>query len=248
MSTEPKPLLLLQVGTPPDEIRMREGDLSDWFRAALNIPLEALKVIRVFEGEALPEPCAHQPAIITGSWAMVTDRLGWSETTAEWIRQAMLIDQPLFGVCYGHQLMAHALGGRVGYHPGGLELGCLPVRLEITGAKDALVGTMPSQFLAHLTHMQSVLAPPPQTVVLARSEHDQHQILRYGPNAISTQFHPEFTRSILAACVDTRTDFLRSRGCTPEALKTNACDTPQPRELLQRFVRTYLHPELLEKV
>lgn len=43
---------------------------------------------------------------------MVTDCLPWSEMTAEWIRDAMTIDMPIFGVCYGHQLMAHALGMR----------------------------------------------------------------------------------------------------------------------------------------
>lgn len=41
---------------------------------------------------------------------MVTDRLAWSEATAQWIREAMTVGVSMFGVCYGHQLMAHALG------------------------------------------------------------------------------------------------------------------------------------------
>lgn len=248
MSTERTRLLLLQVGTPPEVIRKQVGDLAEWFRTALDIPIDALQVIRVFEGESLPEPCAHQPAIITGSWAMVTDRLDWSEALADWIRQAMAIQQPLFGVCYGHQLMAHALGGTVGYHPKGLELGCLSVQLETCGDAENLVSGLPAQFDAHLTHLQSVLVPPAQAVVLARSAHDPHQILRYGPNAISTQFHPEFTKSILAACVDSRADYLRSRGESPEALKASSGDTPWPRDLLRRFIGAYLQKAQLESV
>ncbi len=119
-----QPLLLIQVGSPPDDVRAREGDVPVWFRRALGPDGDALQVVRVFEGEPLPAPGEHRAAIITGSWAMVTDRLDWSEATADWIRQAMRIDMPLFGVCYGHQLMADALGGQVGYHPDGIELGC----------------------------------------------------------------------------------------------------------------------------
>lgn len=47
---------------------------------------------------------------------MVTDCLPWSEMTAEWIRNAMTIDMPIFGVCYGYQLMAHVLSIVVDYH------------------------------------------------------------------------------------------------------------------------------------
>lgn len=232
-----KPLLLIQAGTPPDDIRMREGDLPDWFRRALGAEAEDLEVVRVFEGEALPAPGAHRAAIITGSWAMVTDRLDWSEATAHWIRQAMAIGMPLFGVCYGHQLMAHALGGEVGYHPDGLEIGCQEIELLPAAASDPLADALPSRFDAHLTHLQTVLTPPPDAAVLARSAHDPHQILRYGPHAVSTQFHPEFTARISAACVTRRSDMLRSEGRDPEAMLGELRDTPVARGLLLHFVR-----------
>lgn len=235
------PLLLIQVGTPPDTIRLQEGDLSDWFKAALNLHDSQLEVVRVFEGERLPPPCDKQPAVITGSWSMVTDRLDWSEETADWIRRAMLIEQPLFGVCYGHQLMSHALGGQVDFHPDGIEIGCLPVELLPGASQDPLLGNLPSQFDAYLTHMQSVTVPPPAAVVLARSAHDSHQILRYGPNAVSTQFHPEFTSRIMAACVDRRAEMLRSTGRVPEAIKTNAGEANHTLLILRHFVSMHLN-------
>ena len=77
-----KTLLLIQVGTPPDDIRAHEGDLSDWFHRALGLDADEMQVVRVFKGEELPAPGVHSAAIITGSWAMVTDRLDWSEATA----------------------------------------------------------------------------------------------------------------------------------------------------------------------
>lgn len=240
MTSESKPLLLIQAGTPPEALRSQEGDLSDWFQAALGVPEDQINVVRVFEGEPLPEPCADQPAVITGSWAMVTDELDWSEATADWIRRAMAIQQPLFGVCYGHQLMAHAQGGTVDYHPMGIEIGCLPVHLLPGGTQDALVSNLPPHFDAHLTHMQSVLVPPSEAVVLARSAHDPHQILRYGPHAISTQFHPEFTPRIMEACVNSRAEFLQTRGLDTAAIKARSRDTVFTRALLQRFVQTYL--------
>jgi GMP synthase (glutamine-hydrolysing) len=237
----PKPILLIQAGTPPDDIRTSEGDLSDWFRRALGSLADGLEVVRVFEGEALPAPGAHRAAIITGSWAMVTDRLHWSEATGDWIRQAMGIDMPLFGVCYGHQLMADALGGQVGYHPAGLEVGCQEIELLRGAASDSLVGDLPSRFAAHLTHLQTVLTPPPNALVLARSSHDPHQILRYGPHAISTQFHPEFTPRISAACVTRRADMLRSDGRDPDVMLSDLCETPVAQGLLRRFVQSYTY-------
>lgn len=75
---------------------------------------------------------------------MVTERADWSERTAGWIRNAMDAELPLFGVCYGHQLMAHALGGRVDYLPGGREIGTLPIALTPQGANDPFSAKLPT--------------------------------------------------------------------------------------------------------
>ncbi|WP_104662437.1 glutamine amidotransferase [Ensifer adhaerens] len=232
-----KPLLLIQAGTPPDDIRNAHGDLSLWFSVALDRHAEAIQVVRVFEGERLPAPEAVAGAIIIGSWDMVTDRLPWSETTARWIRQAMAIELPIFGVCYGHQLMADALGGQVDYHPGGREIGTQTVRLHAGAQLDPLLNVVPAEFPAHLTHMQTVIALPAGAQVLAASDHDPHQIVRYGRNAISTQFHPEFTPDICAAVIRLRADVLVREGRDLDALLASVEDAPVPLGLLRRFVK-----------
>ncbi len=232
-------LLLLQAGTPPEDIRTVTGDLPRWFLAAIGQTRETVDVVKVFEGEPLPEPGRHRAAIITGSWSMVTDRHPWSEATALWIRKAVELGMPLLGVCYGHQLMAHALGGTVGYHPGGREMGCLDIERLSAGDADPWLAGSPSRFRAHLTHLQTVLHLPPGARALARSAHDPHQIVRYSPTAVSVQFHPEFTSDIQAACINARAQVLRNEGLDPAAMLRGLGPTPIPRELLSRFLQTH---------
>ncbi|VWB87501.1 glutamine amidotransferase class-I [Burkholderia lata] len=167
---------------------------------------------------------------------MVTDRHAWSESTAQWIRDAMSIDMPLFGVCYGHQLMAHALGGHVDYHPAGFEGGCQTIHLLPESASDPLLKAWPANFAAHLTHAQTVIALPPGAQALAHSAHDPHQIVRYGPKAISTQFHPEFTPELSAACIRRRADTLLNEGKDPELMVQSLQDTHDAARLLKRFI------------
>ncbi|MDE2496754.1 MAG: gamma-glutamyl-gamma-aminobutyrate hydrolase family protein, partial [Xanthomonadaceae bacterium] len=129
------PLLLIQTGEAPDALRARFGGFADWFRDAMRLQATQMRVVRVDAGEALPEPAEIAGAVITGSAAMVTERADWSEHTAGWIRDAMDAETPLFGVCYGHQLMAHALGGTVGWLPAGREIGTEPItRLSMDDA------------------------------------------------------------------------------------------------------------------
>ncbi|WP_050453558.1 glutamine amidotransferase [Candidatus Burkholderia verschuerenii] len=230
------PLLLVQTGTPHDDVRHPHGDFPSWFSRAMGGAVET-EGVRVFEGKSLPPPDANRIAVITGSWAMVTDRLPWSEATAQWIRDAMTIDMPLFGVCYGHQLMAHALGGRVDYHPRGREVGCRRITLSPAAADDALVGTLPPTFMAHLMHEQSIVELPPGAHALAASDHDAYQIVRYGANALSVQFHPEFTPAITETCIRRRTDTLLAEGMHPEELVRNLQDTHEAQSLLAQFVQ-----------
>jgi GMP synthase (glutamine-hydrolysing) len=233
-----KPVLIIRTGRAPDAIRARHGDFPHWFRLGTRLSLPRVQVVDVANGEALPAPDDVAGAIITGSAAMVTERLPWSEQTAGWIRDAMDVALPMFGVCYGHQLMAHALGGRVGYLAGGREMGTQAIEVS-AGGEDLLASTLPSSFRAHTTHEQSVLEPPSGTVVLARSARDPHQLLRYGPHAISTQFHPEFNAEIMRAYVRRKHADLKREGSDPDHIFRSVAATPVARRLLRRFAQNH---------
>ncbi|BDB71308.1 MULTISPECIES: glutamine amidotransferase [Comamonas] len=235
-------LLLIQAGTPPDDIRAIAGDLPQWFLAAIGCESETIDIVKVYEGAPLPKPGQHRAAIITGSWSMVTDQLPWSEATAMWIRYAVTQGMPLMGVCYGHQLMAHALGGTVDYHPDGREMGSLEIELHAEAALDPWLTGSPPRFHAQLTHLQTILHLPAGAIALARSAHDPHQIVRYSPTAVSMQFHPEFTPEVMAACINARAPVLRSEGLDPTAMLQSVRPTPTPLALLKRFIESYMPP------
>ena len=244
MSLSRKTLLLVQTGTPPVEIASDHGDLPVWFSHLLAPWRNKISVARVFAGEPLPAPDNHTVAVITGSWDMVTERLPWSEMTAGWIREAMAIEMPLFGVCYGHQLIAHALGGEVDYHPAGRETGSKTVSLSENGLTDGLLANQPVSFSAHLTHMQTVTRLPQGATVLASSQHDPHQIVRYGEHVVSTQFHPEITPAIARSLIAFRQTVLRNEGIDPEKLSREVVESPVASAILPRFIANYLAPDL----
>lgn len=234
-----KPVLIIRTGRAPDSIRARHGDFPHWFRLGTRLEPHQLRVVDVAAGEALPSPKEVAGAMITGSAAMVTERADWSEHTAGWIRQAMDAELPLFGVCYGHQLMAHALGGKVDYLPGGREIGTQPIELLRGSAFDPLLAALPSSFRAHTTHEQSVLEPPAGSTVLARSARDPHQLLRYGPKAISTQFHPEFNAEVMRAYIRRKHADMQREGTDPRRTFCTVAATPVARGLLRQFARQH---------
>lgn len=232
-----KPVLIIRTGRAPDAIRARHGDFPHWFRLAAQLPIQRIQVVDVEAGETLPKPHAVAGALITGSAAMVTERAAWSERTAGWIRDAMDVELPLLGVCYGHQLMAQALGGRVDYLPGGREIGTHPIERLETAANDPLASSLPAVFRAHTTHEQSVLETPAGTVVLARSTRDLHHLLRYGPKALSTQFHPEFSADVMRAYIHRKRADMQREGFDPQRSFREVAATPVARTLLRHFTR-----------
>lgn len=234
-----RPLLLIQTGETPDVVRAEFGGFADWFREAMRLQAAQMRVVRVDQGQVLPDPREVPGAVITGSAAMVTERADWSERTAAWIRGAMRAQTPMFGVCYGHQLMAHALGGEVGWLPNGREIGTYAIACKPRIDADWMEG-LPASFPAHTSHRQSVLAPPPGAEILARSERDPHQLLRYGPHALSTQFHPEFSAACMHAYIDARAEILREEGLDPDAFRAGVRETEAARALLERFAHVVL--------
>ena len=142
------PVLILHTGDPDDTLKSQFGGYAEQLAKAAGLPADAIEVVAVHEGQRPQAPARYRAALITGSPAMVTDKEPWSEDTAAWLRDAAAADLPMFGVCYGHQLLAHALGGKVGYNPAGREVGTQPVELLPPAAGDKLLAGLPPTFPA----------------------------------------------------------------------------------------------------
>ena len=116
-------VLIVKTGETLPAIRERRGDFEDWIAAGMGLAREAVDVVEVHREHPLPDAAEPSGIVVTGSPALVTDREPWSERTAAWLRQVVEAGTPLLGICYGHQLLAHALGGRVEQSPRGREIG-----------------------------------------------------------------------------------------------------------------------------
>jgi len=233
----PKPLLIARTGSTFSAIREKRGDFDDWFLERFRQLGVAAEVWVANGADRLPNADDYQAVVVTGSPAMVTDREPWSEALAHWLRDAAEAGLPMLGVCYGHQLLAHAFGGEVGYHPKGREIGTHEVQLQDAASDDSLFGGMPSRFVAHLTHAQSVLRLPEQAVLLASNAYEPHQAFRIGERAWGVQFHPEFDAEIMASYLAHFRNQLEQEGTDPEVLLNAVREAPEATSLLARFAQ-----------
>ena len=232
-------LLILKTGSTLPPILAVHGDFEVWFERQLPAGLN-LRVVNVSVGELPPEPADYAGVIVTGSPAMVSDRQPWSEASAVWLRKVVEQGRPVLGVCYGHQLLAHAFGGRVDYHPAGREIGCHEVRLSRVAASDALFRDMPTRFMAHLTHRQSVLELPRDAIHLGSSDHDVNQAFRIGERAWGVQFHPEFSVEVMQAYLDAQQEALQAEGLDYLSLKHKVVEAGHANGLLKCFANLAL--------
>lgn len=187
-----KPLLILKVGSTHPHIAAELQDFEHWIQAGLQDPALPVTVVDPREGQALPAQADIAGVVVTGSHSMVSDREPWSEAAAAWLRDAVAAEVPVLGICYGHQLLAHALGGEVGYHPQGIELGTVPVTLSAAAQSDPLFAGLPTQFDAQAAHRQSVRRLPEGATLLAGNNFEPHHAFRFSSRAWGVQFHPEF--------------------------------------------------------
>jgi GMP synthase (glutamine-hydrolysing) len=168
---------------------------------------------------------------------MVTDELAWSVQLQEWIPDLLRMEVPLLGICYGHQLIARAMGGRVDYHPRGREIGTVAVNLRAARDRDPLFNDLPATIDAHVVHAQTVVELPPDAICLAHNDFEPHHAFRLGAAAWGVQFHPEYDSHIMRSYVEQLSDELEASGTDTSQLIRDVHETPQARELLARFAK-----------
>ncbi len=137
----------------------------------------------------LPADHAFDGVVVTGSRASVYWDEAWIPPLVDWVAEAHERGIPILGVCYGHQVLAEALGGRVAGMDG-FEIGYNEIERRPEAADDELLDGLGEAFLAFTTHGDTVVDLPPEAALLAENDYGVHAF-RAG-HAWGVQFHPEY--------------------------------------------------------
>ena len=183
---------ILVTGSPPDELAGRyHGHYGTMVEQLLReaLPGVEFRHYDVRNGEFPAGPDAHDAYVITGSRHAAYEQLGWIERLAQFIREVEAVHQPLVGICFGHQLIARALGGTVVKAPQGWGVGVHEAQVDkpapwMEGGPVRMV----------VSHQDQVTELPPRAERLAGSEFCPIAMYRIGEHVFAMQAHPEFTR------------------------------------------------------
>ncbi len=227
--------MIVKLGSAPEELAAQHGDFEHWFARGLDLDIHDCLVINPAIEYQLPDPPTCRGVVLTGSNAMLTDNPEWSLRTQTWLERVLAHDRLVLGVCYGHQLLAQTLGGRIDWSPAGEEIGTATVELTDLGREDPLFEGLPSALVMQASHSQSVIELPPGARCLARNAHDPVQAFAMGSNVWGLQFHPEFDAHVSHFYINDDREKLQEQGRDLSQLKHAVRDSDHGRMLLRRF-------------
>jgi GMP synthase-like glutamine amidotransferase len=222
-------LAILETGRPPGDLAQRFGDYPTMFAQLLGPGFE----IETFDAQrgVLPDPAAHTAYLITGSPAGVYDPLPWIAPLMDFIRAAN--QSPIIGVCFGHQVMAEALGGQVIKSPKGWGAGLHDY--EVVGPQPWTNGER--RIAVPASHQDQVVVQPPNTEVVAASDFTPYAALAWTDRpAVSFQFHPEFSPGYAKALIEMRYDRVLNADASLASL-----DAPNDTARVGAWTRNFLN-------
>jgi len=192
-------LAILETGRPPGNFAEQFGSYPMMFQKMLGFGFET-ESFDVQAGE-LPDSSDHDAVLITGSPAGVYDPLPWIPGLLDFIRAAKA--SRMVGICFGHQAMAEALGGKVEKSDKGWGAGLH--RYGVVRREPWLDGE--TEIAAPASHQDQVVVQPPNTEIVIESAFTPFAGLAWTDRpAISFQFHPEFSPAFAKALIERRYD------------------------------------------
>jgi len=190
------------------------GDFPAMFRRWLEPHMPGVDFVTYYVvADEWPEgPAACDGWLITGSRFGVYDPEPFIEPLEQFIRDCAAAGRPQLGICFGHQIVAQAMGGQAVKSPKGWGTGIQPYRMQVEGAE--------VEWPLIVSHQDQVVELPPTARVLGGSDHCPFGVLAYDEPILTAQFHPEITPGLSA-------DIIRMRAGInfPEALAAQALDS-----------------------
>ena len=190
---------ILQTGHAPESLRAQHGDYGDMFRRLLADRGLTLQDWDVENMQFPPDVHAAQGWLITGSKHGAYEDHAFIPPLEEFIRQARDARKPMVGICFGHQIMAQALGGHVAKFDGGWAIGAQAYDVE------------GRTLMLNAWHQDQVLSPPEDARCIAQNDFCRYAGFAFGDWGLSVQPHPEFSDAFVKGLIETR-----GRGLVPE--------------------------------
>ncbi|KGT95120.1 glutamine amidotransferase [Erwinia typographi] len=184
---------LLQCDDVAEALQPRHGNYPHLFQQAFSQVGSEVEwqVFRCHDGEIPQQINELDGWVISGSRHGVYDNLPWIDELGAFIRQCWQQRRPVVGICFGHQLLAQALGGTVKPHPQGWGIG-----VSFNQIVESRAWMQPSQDGLEIlvSHQDQVVNLPSMGQVLAASQFCRNYMVEYDGVMLGIQGHPEFTR------------------------------------------------------
>lgn len=226
---------ILETGRPPEELGGEYGDYPDMVRNWL-APLEAeFTSYAVLEGELPEDPASCDLWVITGSKFAVYEDHPWIVPLEAFIRAVRDAQRKMIGICFGHQIIAQALGGTVRKSGKGWALG---VQEYMTDDWPEELGERPDRIAIQSYHQDQIESLPKDARRIGTSEFCENAALWYPGFALTVQGHPEFSESYVSVLLDLRRGTILSNADVAQG-KRNLERTARP-EVLAELIRDRL--------
>lgn len=233
---------ILETGLPPEEFNNKYGSYPDMFAQLLQSQDASIecRFYAILEGDIPSDPHECDAWLITGSKFGVYEDHAWIKPVSELIRANYQANVPMIGICFGHQLIAQALGGKVIKSDKGWGLGV--TQYPVTHTPDWMKGNEIDQFAIQAYHQDQVVELPKDATVLAATDFCPNAALIYGKQAISFQGHPEFSNEYMEALLQNRRGVTLAEEYADKALASvhNTLDTERLALWLVSFLKDAL--------
>jgi GMP synthase-like glutamine amidotransferase len=227
---------LIQCGHVHPDLVPEHGDYPELFADLLGPHGIELTTFDVDHGRFPGDLSGFDGWVITGSANSAYEDLPWIHETEDLLRKLIADEAPVVAVCFGHQLLAQAMGGRVAKSPDGWGAGVHAY--EFVGETPTWMTPPPHGPVRIIaSHQDQVVELPEGAEVLAWTEHCQVAAYTLGPAAFAIQPHPEFTAAVSRGLVERRRDRI---GADASDAALASLDQPLDRDQVARWMAEFL--------